>query len=124
MTDINSLSTEWQSLRNSDNQMEKVRVLKNLGNLLGHEGAPAQQVLAHLGQPDDVKPSLNGGSILPTMPGPVISSELGQNNNNNNKGSGDQALYFIYYTQSDRKGENYLYFKVNENETIATSGWK
>ncbi|CAO3607479.1 unnamed protein product [Cunninghamella echinulata] len=111
--------------RNSDKQNEKVKVLKNLGNLLGQEGTPAQQVLTHLGQPDDIKPSLNGVSILPTMPGPVISSELSQdNNNNNNKRGGDQALYFIYYGQSDRKEENYLYFKVNENETIATSGWK
>ncbi|CAO3638668.1 unnamed protein product [Cunninghamella blakesleeana] len=117
MTNLHSLSNTWRQLQGSGKYEERVQVLQSLGELLGKQGTSAKLVLETLGNPDEVKPSLVSSGVLPTMPGPAISSEPGQDNDNL------ESLYFIYYPQPDER-KNYLYFKVGRNESIEKSEWK
>ncbi|KAI9253857.1 hypothetical protein BDA99DRAFT_519182 [Phascolomyces articulosus] len=48
---------------------EKFKVMKSLGDQLGLPGTPAADILARLGKPDELTPSLQGAAPVPLMPG-------------------------------------------------------
>ncbi|ORX48546.1 hypothetical protein DM01DRAFT_1117296, partial [Hesseltinella vesiculosa] len=112
MTDINALSQYWKAVRGSDDEAEQVQTLKTLYDTLGQQGTPATSLISQLGKPDEITHNL-GQSIIPTMPGPVLTESLTDE---------PPSMYFVYYANKDKS--SYAAFKVDsDTETVQTAEW-
>ncbi|CDS08937.1 hypothetical protein LRAMOSA10297 [Lichtheimia ramosa] len=98
---------------------EKYKVMKGLSDQLGLPGTPAADVLARLGKPDELTPSLQGEPAAPVMPGPVVGA--GADAGVAATAAQQPPYYFVYYW---RHKHDYLYFKIDPiKETVITSEW-
>ncbi|KAI7855914.1 hypothetical protein BDC45DRAFT_505052 [Circinella umbellata] len=99
---------------------EKFKVMKSLGDQLGLPGTPAADILARLGKPDELTPSLQGdaaAAAIPLMPGPTMDASATASTQQ------QQPPYFLVYYW--RQKNDYLYFKIDPiKETVITSDWK
>ncbi|GAB5592334.1 hypothetical protein Unana1_07234 [Umbelopsis nana] len=131
---IKALSDQFQALRSVKGHYQggdfneqtdapngaKHHAMKVLGEQFGAPNTPATEVLAHLGKPDELTPTLpdelsSSQQHVATMPGPVVSAG----------GESADALqkpyYLVYYWRSKH---DYLWFKVDPvKETVINSDW-
>ncbi|ORY97852.1 hypothetical protein BCR43DRAFT_490465 [Syncephalastrum racemosum] len=125
---VNALGERFQELRSLQGQYnggefnetvdspngEKYQVMKSLGDQLGLPGTAAADILARLGKPDELTPSLQSSAGVPVMPGPAMTGGQVQQQQ-------QQSYYLVYYW---RQKHDYLYFKIDPvNETVITSDW-
>ncbi|KAF9907723.1 hypothetical protein EC991_010670 [Linnemannia zychae] len=114
---------------------EKHQTLQKLGEYFGKPGTPAANILATMGQPDEIKQTMDEAFQASLMPGPVVGAG-GQNVLATGAGLGDvnttmmpagstnagpQVMYFIYKW---RNNHDYLWFKVDAlKEEVIESSW-
>ncbi|KAF9114415.1 hypothetical protein BGX27_010886 [Mortierella sp. AM989] len=114
---------------------EKHQTLKKLGEYFGKAGTPAADILATMGQPDEIKQTMDEAFQASLMPGPVLGG-TGANDSANATGAGlgdfsttmmpsttagPEAMYFIYKW---RGNHDYLWFKIDAvKEQVLESSW-
>ncbi|KAF9931347.1 hypothetical protein FBU30_010382 [Linnemannia zychae] len=114
---------------------EKHVTLQKLGEYFGKPGTPATNILATMGQPDEVKQSMDEAFHASLMPGPIVGG-TGGNALAHGAGLGDvnttmmptgannagpQVMYFIYKW---RGNHDYLWFKIDAaKEEVIESSW-
>ncbi|KAG0232521.1 hypothetical protein BGW42_008141 [Actinomortierella wolfii] len=111
--------------------------MKKLGDYFGKAGTSAADLLATMGQPDEIKTSMDEAFQASLMPGPAIGgggidrsggqqSSFGNQDVDatvmpENSGQPQQVMYFIYKW---RGNHDYLWFKVDAaKETVIESSW-
>ncbi|KAG0294479.1 hypothetical protein BGZ96_001074 [Linnemannia gamsii] len=115
---------------------EKHQILQKLGEYFGKPGTPAANILETMGQPDEIKKTMDEAFHASLMPGPMVSGGVagqdlatgaGLNDFNTTMmptgatNAGPQVMYFIYKW---RNNHDYLWFKVNAvNEEVIESSW-
>ncbi|KAG0028165.1 hypothetical protein BGZ82_008574 [Podila clonocystis] len=120
---------------------EKHQLLQKLGEYFGKPGTPAANVLATMGEPDEIKPSLDEIGQASLMPGHLVGGGGGMHAAGGHghaplatgAGLGDfsttmmpsqeptQVMYFIYKW---RGNHDYLWFKVDAlEEQVVQSSW-
>ncbi|GJJ71392.1 hypothetical protein EMPS_03742 [Entomortierella parvispora] len=119
---------------------EKHQVLQKLGEYFGKPGVPAANILSTMGQPDEIKQTMDEAFQTSLMPGPVVggtgAAALSYGANSTGAGLGDvsttmmpsgssnagpQVMYFIYKW---RGNHDYLWFKIDaEKEEVLESSW-
>ncbi|KAF9130023.1 hypothetical protein BGW39_003547 [Mortierella sp. 14UC] len=117
---------------------EKHQTLQKLGEYFGRPGTPAANILATMGQPDEIKQTMDEAFQASLMPGPIVGGTGGQPAYAlaNGAGLGDvnttmmptgttnagsQVMYFIYKW---RNNHDYLWFKVDaDKEEVIESSW-
>ncbi|KAF9427790.1 hypothetical protein BGZ94_004145 [Podila epigama] len=124
---------------------EKHQLMQKLGEYFGKAGTPAADVLGTMGQPDEIKQSLDEGVQASFMPGPVLGGGAAGSLHASGQdptvaplatgaGLGDfsttmmpsssgppQVMYFIYKW---RGNHDYLWFQVDANtEKVIQSSW-
>ncbi|CAG8503267.1 3742_t:CDS:2 [Ambispora gerdemannii] len=130
--EVERISKEYRGLRNVHGKFEggdkwidavdspdggKHTMMKQLGEILGKPNTVAAEILAHLGEPDQLTTNLDQANpVVNLMPGPLIGSQPGVT------ASGAQEYYLVYFW----RGKNdYLYFKIDANqEKVISHGWK
>ncbi|CAG8704136.1 2832_t:CDS:2, partial [Ambispora leptoticha] len=95
----------------------KYTIMKKLGEILGKPDTVAAEIVAHLGEPDQLTTSLNQADpVVALMPGPVIGNQPGVTT------SGAQEYYLVYFW---REKNDYMYFKIDANrEKVISHDWK
>ncbi|KAG0306898.1 hypothetical protein BGZ98_001492 [Dissophora globulifera] len=117
---------------------EKHQTLQKLGEYFGRRGTSASAILQAMGQPDEVKQSMDEAFHASLMPGPMLGGTganaaianatgagLGDMSTTmmptTTKDAGSQVMYFIYKW---RGNHDYLWFKIDAlNETVIESSW-
>ncbi|KAF9436883.1 hypothetical protein BGZ76_002684 [Entomortierella beljakovae] len=117
---------------------EKHTTLQKLGEYFGQAGTPAANVLATMGEPDEIKGSLDEAAQASLMPGLMVGGTGVTGGNDNavvtGQGLGDvsttmmpsgaaapQTMYFVYKW---RGNHDYLWFKVDaDTEKVVESSW-
>ncbi|KAF8964861.1 hypothetical protein BGZ46_000704 [Entomortierella lignicola] len=116
---------------------EKHQTLQKLGEYFGKPGTPAANILATMGEPDELKQSMDDAFHASYMPGPALGG-TGTNFTANATGAGQgdfsttmmpsgssnaapQVMYFIYKW---RGNHDYLWFKIDAaKEEVIESSW-
>ncbi|KAK3814572.1 MAG: hypothetical protein JOS17DRAFT_795369 [Linnemannia elongata] len=116
---------------------EKHQTLQKLGEYFGKPGTPAANILATMGEPDEIKRTMDEAFQASLMPGPMVSGGTGgQIHLATGAGLNDfsttmmpsgatndapQVMYFIYKW---RNNHDYLWFKVDAiKEEVIESSW-
>ncbi|KAF9094586.1 hypothetical protein BGX23_001905 [Mortierella sp. AD031] len=117
---------------------EKHQTLQKLGEYFGKPGTPAANILATMGEPDEIKQTMDEAFEASLMPGPVLGGTGAQGLSANSTGAGlgdvsttmmpsgatnagPQVIYFIYKW---RNNHDYLWFKVDAlKEEVIESAW-
>ncbi|KAK3831943.1 MAG: hypothetical protein J3R72DRAFT_454512 [Linnemannia gamsii] len=114
---------------------EKHQTLQKLGAYFGKPGTPAANILETMGQPDEIKQTMDDAFQASFMPGPIVGGTgdtlahgagLGDVNTTMmptgaTDASGTQVMYFIYKW---RNNHDYLWFKVDvHKEEVIESSW-
>ncbi|KAF9897730.1 hypothetical protein BX616_005078 [Lobosporangium transversale] len=118
---------------------EKHQTLMKLGEYFGKPGTPAADILTTMGQPDEIRQSMDEAFHASLMPGPVVGGTGGPTASANVTGAGlgdvnttmmpsgsnadsdAQVMYFIYKW---RGNHDYLWFKVDATtEKVLESSW-
>ncbi|KAF9296787.1 hypothetical protein BGZ88_011857 [Linnemannia elongata] len=119
---------------------EKHQTLQKLGEYFGKPGTPAANILATMGQPDEIKQTMDEAFQASLMPGHLVGGgaggQFGANALATGAGLGDvnttmmpsgatnaapQVMYFIYKW---RNNHDYLWFKVDAaKEEVIESSW-
>ncbi|KAF9965735.1 hypothetical protein BGZ70_004214 [Mortierella alpina] len=117
---------------------EKHQTLQQLGEYFGKPGTPAANILTTMGQPDDIKQTLDEEARFAMMPGPVVGGPGAPALSANATGAGldevsttmmptgasnaaPQVMYFIYKW---RGNHDYLWFKIDAaKEQVIESQW-
>ncbi|KAF9362471.1 hypothetical protein BGX34_006127 [Mortierella sp. NVP85] len=95
---------------------EKHQALQKLGEYFGKPGTPAANILETMGEPDDIRHSMDEAFQASLMPGPVMSGSVGATQD-----AGSQEMYFVYKW---RGNHDYLWFKIDaQKEVVIESGW-
>ncbi|KAK3827800.1 MAG: hypothetical protein J3Q66DRAFT_275004 [Benniella sp.] len=95
---------------------EKHQALQKLGEYFGKPGTPAAKILQTMGEPDEIKQSMDEAFQASLMPGPVIS-----NATTTTQDAGSQIMYFVYKW---RGNHDYLWFKIDaQKEEVIESSW-
>ncbi|ORZ26716.1 hypothetical protein BCR41DRAFT_318784 [Lobosporangium transversale] len=93
---------------------EKHQTLMKLGEYFGKPGTPAADILTTMGQPDEIRQSMDEAFHASLMPGPVVGGTGGPTASAN-------VMYFIYKW---RGNHDYLWFKVDATtEKVLESSW-
>jgi hypothetical protein len=105
---------EYNELVDPSNS-KKYQVMKQLGDILGRVGTKANDVLEHMGEPDEITADLNNPFQSPSlMPGPVIPGA---------KEGAEQpgVTYMLYYW---RGRHDFLWFKISQDEEkVLSHAW-
>jgi hypothetical protein len=89
----------------------KHTLMKELGERLGQPGSMSQNILVHMGKPDEIRQSIDAHSVA-AMPGPVVPTSTPTT---------DQTFYMIYKW---RGNHDYLWFHVDAvTNHVLNSGW-
>ncbi|KAG0208209.1 hypothetical protein BGX28_000736 [Mortierella sp. GBA30] len=115
---------------------EKHQTLQKLGEYFGKPGTPAANILQTMGQPDEIKQTMDEAFHASLMPGPVLGGSGIHSQTANATGaglgevnttmmptdtSGPQVVYFVYKW---RGNHDYLWFKVDAlKEEVVESSW-
>ncbi|KAG9320803.1 hypothetical protein KVV02_004646 [Mortierella alpina] len=119
---------------------EKHQALQKLGEYFGQPGTPAAHILSTMGQPDEVKQTMDEAFQASLMPGPVIGGPGAAALRANATGAGldevsttmmptgatgahggPQVMYFVYKW---RGNHDYLWFKIDATtEQVLESSW-
>ncbi|KAI7824055.1 hypothetical protein BC939DRAFT_423488 [Gamsiella multidivaricata] len=95
---------------------EKHQTLQKLGEYFGKPGTSAADILATMGQPDEMKQTMDEAFQASLMPGPMIGgtdASVGAAN--------ATVMYFIYKW---RGNHDYLWFKIDAvKEQVIESSW-
>ncbi|KAF9353897.1 hypothetical protein BGX26_008346 [Mortierella sp. AD094] len=116
---------------------EKHQTLQKLGEYFGKAGTPAADILVTMGEPDEIKQTMDEAFQASLMPGPVLGG-AGANVSANATGAGlgdfsttmmpsgssnaePQVMYFVYKW---RGNHDYLWFKIDAvKEQVLESSW-
>ncbi|KAG0369956.1 hypothetical protein BGZ54_008259 [Gamsiella multidivaricata] len=117
---------------------EKHQTLQKLGEYFGKPGTSAADILATMGQPDEMKQTMDEAFQASLMPGPMIGgtdASVGAANAtgaglgdvsttmmpSGSTNAGPQVMYFIYKW---RGNHDYLWFKIDAvKEQVIESSW-
>ncbi|KAF8940646.1 hypothetical protein EDD21DRAFT_375957 [Dissophora ornata] len=117
---------------------DKHQALQKLGEYFGKPGTPAANILATMGEPDEMKQTMDQAFHASFMPGPVVGGITGNIDEENATGAGlgdvsttmmptgssntgPQVMYFIYKW---RGNHDYLWFKIDAiKEQVLESSW-
>ncbi|KAG0234398.1 hypothetical protein B0O80DRAFT_485336 [Mortierella sp. GBAus27b] len=95
---------------------EKHQTMQKLGEYFGKPGTPAANILENMGQPDEVKQTMDEAFHASLMPGPVIGEGVATETK-----ADQQAIYFVYKW---RGNHDYLWFKIDPSkEEVIESAW-
>ncbi|KAF9538144.1 hypothetical protein EC957_007197 [Mortierella hygrophila] len=115
---------------------EKHQTLQKLGEYFGKPGTPAANILQTMGQPDEIKQTMDEAFHASLMPGHLVGGGAGGQSNALATGAGLDdvsttmmptgttdagVMYFIYKW---RNNHDYLWFKVDAlKEEVIESSW-
>ncbi|KAF9125608.1 hypothetical protein BGX30_000390 [Mortierella sp. GBA39] len=119
---------------------EKHQTLQKLGEYFGTPGTPAANILVTMGEPDEIKETMDEAFHASFMPGHLVSGGAGRLSNVDSLATGtglddvsttmmptghtdasQQVIYFIYKW---RNNHDYLWFKVDAvKEEVIESSW-
>ncbi|KAF9996689.1 hypothetical protein BGZ65_007726 [Modicella reniformis] len=96
---------------------QKHETLQKLGEYFGKPGTSAASIIDTMGQPDEMKQSMDEAFQASLMPGPAIGGLGGPAANP----SSQEVMYFVYKW---RGNHDYLWFKIDaEKEEVLESSW-
>ncbi|KAG0026467.1 hypothetical protein BGZ81_006333 [Podila clonocystis] len=120
---------------------EKHQLLQKLGEYFGKPGTPAADVLATMGEPDEIKPSLDEIGQASFMPGHLVGGGRGMlaaggpGHASLATGAGlddlsttmmpsQESMQVMYFIYKWRGNHDYLWFKVDAlKEQVVQSSW-
>ncbi|KAF9974315.1 hypothetical protein BGZ73_002271 [Actinomortierella ambigua] len=149
--EIQSLGVSFQELRKQKGHWDggdhnpdldnfngkKHEYLKKLGDHFGKVGTPATEIFKAMGQPDEVKMSMDEAFSASLMPGHMVSGgdpkssaagagagRSGELNTTVMPEGHDQPQQVMYFVYKWRGNHDYLWFKVDAvTETVLESSW-